>query len=313
MTMLQVNGLAMHVQQLAPEFPAPSDGPPSPGGPPPGSGGSAPADAAAGVGAPAPTAVLIHGTATDSMASWYLTLARPLAEAGFRVVMYDLRGHGHSERPPSGYRLDDFVDDLAGLLHELAVTGPVYLLGNSLGGTIAFGYAVRHPERVAAVVTIESSPPTPEWMRRISRRMATLAARLPEEDALAEIGARRGQGAARRAEAVRELLAATTIARELPASPPPDTAALARVTCPVLCLFGGDSAVAELAPEVEALLPQACTAVVPGQGHTLLIRAPQTVRDLVLPWLGEQAETYRTHEAYRTHPALHRDQPAVPL
>lgn len=277
MTMLQVNGLAMHVQQVPP---------------------------AAQTQGPAPVAVLIHGTATDSMASWYLTLARPLAEAGFRVVMYDLRGHGHSERPPSGYGLDDFVDDLGALLEELSITGPVYLLGNSLGGTIAFCYAIRDPERVAAVVTIESSPPTPEWMRRIGRRVAALAARLPEEDALAEIGAQRGPGAVRRAEAVRDLLATTTLAEELPASPPPDPARLARVACPVLCLFGGDSAVSELAPAVELLLPQARTVVVPDQGHTLLVRAPQTVRELVLPWLCEQA--------YPIHRAVHRDQPAVP-
>lgn len=270
MTTLQVNGLAMHVQQVRPV--SPPEG-------------------------PTPVAVLIHGTATDSMASWYLTLAKPLAEAGFQVVMYDLRGHGHSERPPSGYRLDDFVDDLAALLETLAITGPVYLLGNSLGGTIAFSYAVRHPQRVAAIVTIESSPPTPEWMRRIGRRVAALAARLPNENALAEIGAERGQGAQRRAEAVRELLATTTIASELPASPPLDAATIAQVTCPVLCLFGGDSAVSELAPAVEVLLPQARTAVVPGQGHGLLVRAPQTVRDLVLPWLREQVQAQPGHHA----------------
>lgn len=276
MTMLQVNGLATHVQQLAPD------------GPPP-----------AGWHGPAPTAVLIHGTATDSMASWFLTLAKPLSDAGFRVVMYDLRGHGRSERPPAGYRLDDFVDDLTGLLDVLDVTGPVFLLGNSLGGTIAFGYAMRHPDRVAAIVTVESSPPTPEWMRRIGRRIATLVARLPQDEAMAEIGARRGEGAVRRAEAVRELLATTTIARELPGSPPPDAAALAGVTCPVLGLFGGDSAVSELAPSVEVLLPRARTVVVPGQGHTLLVGAPATVRELVLPWLDEQIQARAA-----THPAV---------
>lgn len=274
MTMLDVNGLSLHVQQLEPAGP-----------PPPGWDG------------PAPTAVLIHGTATDSMASWFLTLAAPLADAGFRVVLYDLRGHGRSERPPSGYRLDDFVDDLADLLDVLAVAGPVFLLGNSLGGTIAFGYALRHPDRVAAIVTVESAPPTPEWMRRIGRRVATIAARLPEAETLVEIGTRRGEGAVRRAEAVRELLATTTLARELPESPPPDPARLAGLSCPVLCLFGAESAVSELAASVETLLPRARTVVVPGHGHTLLVRAPATVRELVLPWLREQIDARVTHPA----------------
>jgi pimeloyl-ACP methyl ester carboxylesterase len=259
-SIVQANGLAVHVQELEPDGPPAGDG-------------------------PAPTAVLIHGTATDSLASWYLTLAQPLAEAGMRVVMYDLRGHGRSERPPHGYRLDDFVDDLAALIDVLGIAGPVHLLGNSLGGTIAFGYAVRHPDLVASIVAVESSPPTAEWMRRIAWRMARAADYLPTEHALAEIGASRGESAARRAEGVRQLLATTTLGQDLPASAVPSAAQLAAVACPVLCLYGGDSAVAELAPEVELLLPHARTVVVPGQRHALLVTAPEKVRQAVLPWL----------------------------
>jgi pimeloyl-ACP methyl ester carboxylesterase len=254
-TFRQVNGLSVHVQELAPAT------------------------------EPAPTAVLIHGTATDSLASWYLTMAQPLAEAGLRVVMYDLRGHGRTERPPRGYRLDDFVDDLAALIGVMDIDGPVHLLGNSLGGTIAFGYAVRHPDRVASIVAVESSPPTAEWMRRIARRLTRAADYLPTEQAMAEIGAARGRGAARRAEGVRQLLATTTLGRDLPASAVPSAAQIAAVTCPVLCLYGAESAVAELAVEAERLLPQTRTVIVPAQKHSLLVSAPEAVREAVLPWL----------------------------
>lgn len=278
MTMLRINGLDTHVQQMGPTGPLAA------------AGAAAAAAVTDGDVDAAPTAVLIHGTATDSMVSWYLTLASPLADAGFRVILYDLRGHGRTERPPSGYRLSDFVDDLAALLDTLGVTAPVYLLGNSLGGTIAFGYAARHPRRVAAIVTVESSPPTPEWLRRIGRRVAAVAGRLSGDGHLP------GE-AVRRAEVVRDLLATTTIGTDLPTSPPPAAAELAVIRCPVLCLYGGNSAVAELAVSVEELLPQTRTVVVPNQGHTLLVRAPHAVRELVLPWLGEQIGARALHPA----------------
>ena len=75
------------------------------------------------------TAVLVHGLLTDSLASYYFTLAPVFAVSGIDVIMYDLRGHGRSERPESGYRLDDHLDDLAALLDRLEVTGPVQRTG----------------------------------------------------------------------------------------------------------------------------------------------------------------------------------------
>lgn len=281
---VRANGIDLHVELLDPS--------------PPGSDvGRAPAPAAddtrarapSAAGTPGPpTAVLIHGMASDTLASWYFTLAKPLADAGFRVVMYDLRGHGHSERPPTGYAIDDFVDDLAALLDELGVTGPVYLFGNSFGGTIAFGYAIRHPERAAAIVAIESAPPTPAWMARVARGLARAAELLPRQDAVAALAAGRREGFGRRARATREMLAATTLAEELPASPLPDPSRISAIGVPVLCVYGAESAVAQLAPEVARLLPQTRTVVVAGARHSVLVDRSETVRGIVLAWLREE-------------------------
>ena len=145
MRRLQANRIGLHVAEIQPAGP---------------------------VGGEPRTAVLVHGLGGDSMASWYLTLAGPLAEAGMRVLLYDLRGHGRSDRPARGYAFDNFVDDLDALLEQWEVTGPVHLFGNSFGGTVAFGYAARHPDRVAGIVAIESAPPMTDWFARIARRFA---------------------------------------------------------------------------------------------------------------------------------------------
>ncbi|WP_245714739.1 alpha/beta fold hydrolase [Micromonospora inyonensis] len=260
--MVRANGITLHTQRLDPPHPPPADG-----------------------SAPMPTAVLIHGMASDTMASWYFTLAEPLATAGFPVLLYDLRGHGRSDRPATGYALADFVDDLAGLLTELDVTGPLLLCGNSFGGTIAFGYAARHPERVAGIVAVESAPPIEEWMARVKVRLARVVDRLPREGTVAEIGLRRGRLAARRADDTRRMLTSTTLAEELPASALPPGEQLAAIGCPVLCVYGGRSAVHELAPAVRSLLPQARTVVLPDEKHTVLIDQPEQVRRHVFDWL----------------------------
>ena len=132
-----------------------------------------------------PTIVCIHGILIDSLASYYFTLAKALRDAGFRVLMYDLRGHGNTERPPTGYQLDDFVDDLAALLDSLGVTEPVYLLGNSFGGTIAYGFAERHPHRAAGVVSIESEPATAQWSAKMTANLHRAATQLGTFEATA--------------------------------------------------------------------------------------------------------------------------------
>jgi pimeloyl-ACP methyl ester carboxylesterase len=247
MSMVTLNGIAVHVETL--------EGRPG-----------------------APTAVLLHGMASDTLASWYFTVAKPLSQAGLRVMMYDLRGHGHSERPPTGYRLDDFVDDLAALVAEVDPFRPVYLLGNSFGGTIAFSYAARHPDRVAGLAALESAPPTETWMKRVALRLAGAAdGQLPVPGAVP----------GRRAGAAREMLSSTTLVRDISASVLPGQDQITRITCPVLCVYGGDSKMAGLAPTVRQLLRQARIEVVPGQKHSILIEAPELIRDLVLSWLDQ--------------------------
>ena len=72
----------------------------------------------------APTIVCVHGMLIDSLASYYFTMAKPLRDAGLRVLLYDLRAHGNSERPVSGYSVETLVDDLTALLDALELTGP---------------------------------------------------------------------------------------------------------------------------------------------------------------------------------------------
>ena len=95
----------------------------------------------------AKTIVLVHGNAVP-YASWDNTVDA-LVEAGFRVLRYDVFGHGFSDRPDlDQYNRDLYDQQLVELLDELAITGPVYMAGTSQGGSISICFAARHPGRV---------------------------------------------------------------------------------------------------------------------------------------------------------------------
>lgn len=110
-----------------------------------------------------PDVVMVHGI-TGNLAIWHLGIVPSLSE-DFRVLTYDLRGHGRSDVPATGYSPDDMAADLLGLLDALEIERPV-VVGHSYGADVALYFAARHPERVSQVVAIEAALPALESTRR---------------------------------------------------------------------------------------------------------------------------------------------------
>lgn len=101
-----------------------------------------------------PVIVLVHGMISDS--TTWARAAHGLAAAGFRVIAPDLLGHGESSKPADGgYLLPDFANSLQRLLTELG-TGPVTVVGHSLGGAIVMQLAKDHPELVRRLVLVSA-------------------------------------------------------------------------------------------------------------------------------------------------------------
>src|SRR5262245_55117226 len=97
--------------------------------------------------------VLVHGLAANR-AFWGLDLVSTLARS-YRVTTFDLRGHGHSEMTPAGYRMEDLVADLAGLFDHLDI-GQAHLVGHSWGGTVALQFALSQPWRITSLAVADS-------------------------------------------------------------------------------------------------------------------------------------------------------------
>ncbi|WP_018154985.1 alpha/beta fold hydrolase [Demetria terragena] len=110
---------------------------------------------------PAPTVILVHGFAL-TLESWVFQ-RRALREAGYRVVLLDLRGHGRSEEgEPESYTVGQLGRDLAEVIEQVVPTGPLVLIGHSMGGMTLMSFAGQFPkvirDRVIGVGFVSTSP-----------------------------------------------------------------------------------------------------------------------------------------------------------
>ena len=109
------------------------------------------------------TVVLVHGFALDRR-TWHFqrrSLAR-LTDPAVRLVLYDQRSHGRSERAPrSSCTIEQLGHDLDAVIRALAPEGPLVLVGHSMGGMTIMALAEQNPElfteRVAGVALVSTS------------------------------------------------------------------------------------------------------------------------------------------------------------
>lgn len=108
-------------------------------------------------GGPGRPVVLIHGWPMSS-AAWKSQIPT-LQQAGYRVIAYDRRGFGQSDKPARGYDYDMLADDLAGVMTELELSEAT-VVGFSMGGGEVARYITRHGEhRLHSVVFAGSVTP----------------------------------------------------------------------------------------------------------------------------------------------------------
>ena len=238
-----------------------------------------------------PTVVFVHGIVMDNLSSWYFTVAThvsPLAN----VLLYDLRGHGLSERPPTGYSLDDMVLDLVGLLDSLQLGGPVYIVGNSFGGLLALAFAAAHPQRCAGLVLVDPHVGTEGFGDEMAATLGLTGEARDQKIATAFkawLGRHSERKRNRLADAARKLIEGTSIVPDLRSTQVVDNAAIQHIRCPVLALYGERS---DLRGRGEALLGTLSTCKIEifnNCTHSILWEATDAVRDRIVAFVDEHA------------------------
>ena len=103
---------------------------------------------------PTRTIVFIHGYGGDAT-QWQYQLNTFSLDS--RVIALDLRGHGRSDQPSSGYEMPQILTDIENALDVLGVTGKMILVGHSFGGAVVSEFAMAHPNRVEKLILIATA------------------------------------------------------------------------------------------------------------------------------------------------------------
>ncbi|HMN27637.1 MAG TPA: alpha/beta fold hydrolase, partial [Caldilineaceae bacterium] len=110
------------------------------------------------------TLVLLHGFGGEAR-QWRYQIQH-FAESQ-RVIAFDLRGHGHADKPVGPYHMEQILGDLEAAIAQLKIDGRVILVGHSFGGALATMVALAHPDQIEHLVLIAT--PGRFELNRVSR------------------------------------------------------------------------------------------------------------------------------------------------
>ncbi|QDT01024.1 alpha/beta fold hydrolase [Adhaeretor mobilis] len=243
--------------------------------------------------------VLLHGFPLDAQ-MW-----QPQVEAlsaGYQVIVPNLRGYGGSTQTEQdgteGVTMRQYADDIIALLDELSINEPVVLAGFSMGGYVAWQFALNYPERLKALIACDTRViADPPEAREKRQKMASLMQSAKDTEAATSmlsvmLATSKQQHAPSVAEKVKEMILrqsplAVAAAQLGMAARPDVTERLKEITCPALVVCGAEDAISPPAEMrgIANALPNASFLEIPNAGHMTTLENPQAVNEAFADFL----------------------------
>ena len=224
--------------------------------------------------------LLIHGFASNVATNWIGPgWVKALTEAGFRVVAYDNRGHGHSGKlyDVKDYGAPLMAEDARRLLDHLRLAR-ADVMGYSMGARISAFLAIAHPERVRSLVFAGLGI---NMVRGVAGTGPVARALEAESiDDVTNPTARTFRAFAEQTNSDLKALAACIRSARAPIT----AQDLGRLACPVLVVVGEEDVIGGDAAQLAALMPNARAFMVPGRDHMRTV-GDKAYRQAVLEFL----------------------------
>lgn len=255
-----------------------------------------------------PHMIFLHGL-TGNLAAWHFTQV-PAFRDEYRILTYDLRGHGHSDMPPTGYTTYDMAEDLRGIMDALDIES-AHLVGHSLGADIALQFALLYPERVEKIVAIEAGlaalahvrkrtdwPGWGEWAKGIEKYSGIKVPRekwgdidyMLRESFKVPVIFGPGRGQARKSDNMLRLLDTTTLVQDYEDSSGMTLDALRGLMHEVLLIYGTDSQYLGTYDVLRETLPNCRVGLIEGGEHFGLLHQPEALFGPMRSFLQEQPQ-----------------------
>lgn len=225
------------------------------------------------------TIVLTHGLAAGEPI-WAAQVAA-LAPS-WRVLTWDLRGHGRSAPDPRPCTPGDLAADLAAVLDAAGIARAV-VLGHSAGGVIALRLALDRPERVAGLVLVGTASECNARARQFYEDLAAIA----ESRGMDPVYRRLGVSAAQAAAAPTDAATFAQVARAMASlHDAPLTPRLGEIRCPAQMIVGEkDFLGAGGSVLLQRGIAGSRLAIVPGRGHGIFLEDPDGFSQLLRAFL----------------------------
>ncbi|MCS6912783.1 MAG: alpha/beta hydrolase [Myxococcales bacterium] len=202
------------------------------------------------LGSPPPQICVVHGYCDHR--GRYRDMASRLQQAGYRVLVPDLRGHGEAGGARAHVvRFGDYLEDLHATLTTCAEQGAMFLLGHSMGGLVVLLYALDRPERVRGLAL--SSPlfglkvKVPVWKKALGRIASRIhpALALPNELDPADLSHDPAVGQAYASDPLVSRIATARWFTEMMAAQAAARRRVRSLRTPLLLMHGGDDRIAD--------------------------------------------------------------------
>jgi pimeloyl-ACP methyl ester carboxylesterase len=245
---------------------------------------------------PGPAVVLLHGFPL-SRAMWVEQISS--LGAIYRVIAPDLRGHGESPAPEGVYTIDAMADDVIETLDRLAIPEPIVLGGLSLGGYVALSIILRYPERVRALLLMDTQAGA-DSMEAAAGREVTAQTVLEANSAAPIVDTMVSrlfspvfrEERPERVEPLRTVMLQTTprgiagVLRGM-AKRPDRRGDLGKIAVPTLVMVGADDVITPpaVAKSLAEAIPGAQLEVIAGAGHMAPYENPSVANGVILRFL----------------------------
>ncbi|MEW6380461.1 MAG: alpha/beta hydrolase [bacterium] len=244
-----------------------------------------------------PDVVLIHGI-TGNLSIWFMNILPALAKK-YRVTAYDLRGHGYSDRPASGYTSDEMIEELKGLLDHLKITRAL-LIGHSFGGAIALHFAAAYPQQTAGLVILDAGIPALLHLRRLDDwqgwelyrdDLERVGIHTEEELVDVENVVRKSFyvpiqhglriGGTRQSDRLVHLIEDTSVLKEFRSVKSLTEEKISQISCPAFCIYGSFSPYRAIGERLKEIMPDCEFATISDQGHFYPMQSPHVLLELL--------------------------------